>query len=1179
MTAKTPEIHGLLRRVERGGPGSGHHGHEGRPGEVGGSRPGESITTTFYSDQTVSEIEAHNARLVEELDDWDLDVRDRGSLSRKVAANGARINYVNNTELVERRMSDGELVAIASIREYDSSDVIEVVYLASKRAGHGGPMMLEIAREAVRRGRGLAGNSTAEAFSFYMGLAEAMGVADEVEADPVHDDDPFTDVDITIADKALALMIQPLAAMTIRGKAEAIEFYKSFDETAHSGVYFHSVERPIERGGPGSGHHGHEGRPGQVGGSAPSSETVIEVGNVGEAPGSRVADKQAARSAVRELRERGTISLLNPRDIVFGVRHDDGETSVVFVNASEWQGTIHLESIMVPTGEQGRGAASFILDEILIPTADKYGVEITAIAEPIGESGLSKKALIRWYLRHGFELVDTSGGDDIIYRPQGAAVARGGPGSGHHGHEGRPGEVGGSQPSGAAGGSLPGDDVGLIADRLRVERELVGQARYVLNASQLTGDERGKVWLSPSGLFIALRGLHEDNAYEALTKADVEIIEIEDFGIDAPTNTLIAMGFARLSIVFSQISYAGPRNPTPEQAEVLARFLDATPLIDVYVDWYDGLTLTESFPDRLQAREELEAAVSAAYRMVGRSWRRFRHYGPGSHPGTGTDQEIHAGDGGGAQAEAEPLDNRSRDWRAISDGFHKTSSITSPFELTQQNYTAFWLSPDGSIFRVSGQRHEDFARKAIEEARQYLSPSFLADYDDLKSSYLTDSPALDMALQGGFVRGFYTGGGANKEIALTFDEAATELRRPQKQTLLDIFAVSPDREFDFVWAIYPTGGSHMPIESGRDRDSFMARFGIVERSEPVSGGQRAFDGFMNALASLEALFGGNGYAARGGPGSGHRGHKGRPGKVGGSQPSGGAATEGDRLDDERRRAVDMFRAGKGTLEGLALLLHDIDWYGSPEQVETAARRAGIPIWDINRFVEALRTTRMSYVVEQLNLYARGMPKFEDIMSTQADFVDEPLEGQSRRADISWGMPDRDPALIERLNEIEAEIGELPHEVAYVLTPGGDVILRKGGTVDEIRFTEAEAGQMEGAVMIHNHPSNSAFSDDDISIAIDTGALETIVVGRGGKRYIMGVGGYVGDVDREVVRRQAIGYYHAADDPPRQVFGPLVEQHSLSPVHASFYHGIEQWLRVERQMPDHIDFVHQHKDMK
>jgi hypothetical protein len=35
-----PRVRGLLRRIiNRGGPGSGHHGHKGRPGEVGGSLP------------------------------------------------------------------------------------------------------------------------------------------------------------------------------------------------------------------------------------------------------------------------------------------------------------------------------------------------------------------------------------------------------------------------------------------------------------------------------------------------------------------------------------------------------------------------------------------------------------------------------------------------------------------------------------------------------------------------------------------------------------------------------------------------------------------------------------------------------------------------------------------------------------------------------------------------------------------------------------------------------------------------------------------------------------------------------------------------------------------------------------------------------------------------------------
>jgi hypothetical protein len=36
----TAEIEAIIR----GGPGSGHHGHRGRPGEVGGSLPGEGFS-------------------------------------------------------------------------------------------------------------------------------------------------------------------------------------------------------------------------------------------------------------------------------------------------------------------------------------------------------------------------------------------------------------------------------------------------------------------------------------------------------------------------------------------------------------------------------------------------------------------------------------------------------------------------------------------------------------------------------------------------------------------------------------------------------------------------------------------------------------------------------------------------------------------------------------------------------------------------------------------------------------------------------------------------------------------------------------------------------------------------------------------------------------------------------
>ena len=44
----------LAEVIERGGPGSGHHGHAGRPGEVGGSQPkvGKSPIASFRNNVT-----------------------------------------------------------------------------------------------------------------------------------------------------------------------------------------------------------------------------------------------------------------------------------------------------------------------------------------------------------------------------------------------------------------------------------------------------------------------------------------------------------------------------------------------------------------------------------------------------------------------------------------------------------------------------------------------------------------------------------------------------------------------------------------------------------------------------------------------------------------------------------------------------------------------------------------------------------------------------------------------------------------------------------------------------------------------------------------------------------------------------------------------------------------------
>lgn len=62
----TAEISNRLRRVERGGPGSGHFGHKGRPGKVGGSLPSDSGSKAAPAEESGSptnvEVKNRSAR-------------------------------------------------------------------------------------------------------------------------------------------------------------------------------------------------------------------------------------------------------------------------------------------------------------------------------------------------------------------------------------------------------------------------------------------------------------------------------------------------------------------------------------------------------------------------------------------------------------------------------------------------------------------------------------------------------------------------------------------------------------------------------------------------------------------------------------------------------------------------------------------------------------------------------------------------------------------------------------------------------------------------------------------------------------------------------------------------------------------------------------------------------------
>jgi len=68
-----------------------------------------------------------------------------------------------------------------------------------------------------------------------------------------------------------------------------------------------------------------------------------------------------------------------------------------------------------------------------------------------------------------------------------------------------------------------------------------------------------------------------------------------------------------------------------------------------------------------------------------------------------------------------------------------------------------------------------------------------------------------------------------------------------------------------------------------------------------------------------------------------------------------------------------------------------------------------------------------------------------------------------------------------------------HEECRVIAPDGKVIFKKGGSKSQISFVEEEMALFKGCSFIHNHPSGSSFSLEDINFAIKTGMKEIYAV--------------------------------------------------------------------------------------
>lgn len=495
----------LAELVERGGPGSGHHGHEGRPGEVGGSQPGGSVSA-----EAERLAEEHQADYEANRLEWEQDLLEK--YGEADWDNGAWIgpsgNYLapygdHQATAIELMEWEADLTTQEGVKKsHRATDVVVrlglIRYNLFERAAYFDIPSID---------------NTTESQWASMAVAVTK-INRKMSGSGRYSKHARAEVTITIGSG-----IGHLGGARSERLAEGREAYDwlGLEEEYDYGVY---------RGGPGSGHHGHEGRPGEVGGSLPGEGFLSTAKDYYDRLRNPAKKKYAKKLAiVFDLNSKGFYPKLPEPEQVYKKDRwtppgheftkiwedlsamapppiDKPDFDKLYPMIPREVEEIEGREIRLPIPNTDSIAASFMQWEELpglrlmkvsdfflpgdMPSWYDAGTrrETEALAEALKTSDWLEPLIVGvdqdgpWILEgsHRIDALRVIGAETfpalvVIDREAISIIERGGPGSGHHGHEGRPGEVGGSQ---------PGDQVG--------ERE--GAKRVPTHLRPLTTDQR-----------------------------------------------------------------------------------------------------------------------------------------------------------------------------------------------------------------------------------------------------------------------------------------------------------------------------------------------------------------------------------------------------------------------------------------------------------------------------------------------------------------------------------------------------------------------------------------------------------------------------------------------------------------------------------------------------------------
>ena len=474
-----------IEAILRGGPGSGHHDHRGRPGEVGGSLPSDegfapsledlegpgiapdphSFNENLYTPTSTEDVTKTGLpipgepppALVVEPDD---PVEIRGWWSA-----GPRVSSLKGFQ----QRGAGRYISLD--RPFNPSDE-DILHEARLEI----PLNTILDPNGVIEGTDVEASRDAWSWGYERAneLHREMNIYDLGERDTL-----LPKIWATMGYRAIAGWIEPGLPewgreLSIWDKGTVSMRRLNSEETKDAIEEGREYEDRVlglleERGGPGSGHHGHAGRPGEVGGSLPGVKGFPGI------PSNLLHVARMARHYSNFDEFSHDWSVKNYHGLFFHLTNNPEFTIDPTLgprdNSSLGTGKMSAGKLMVTTDIEnwaetlGPRPYVAVIDLTELEPGVDYGDATRGFGQEIYVSNptnarvamtmpLEEAIEFSRYLYEDVYPHSKSELREIWEWAQAQPVLRGGPGSGHRGHRGRPGKRGGSLPDAVAGENL-----------------------------------------------------------------------------------------------------------------------------------------------------------------------------------------------------------------------------------------------------------------------------------------------------------------------------------------------------------------------------------------------------------------------------------------------------------------------------------------------------------------------------------------------------------------------------------------------------------------------------------------------------------------------------------------------------------------------------------------------------